>query len=151
MGRKLQTIYEYFSDYTEQQIDDMIYGLSIDEKLIIRSRFGNDLHNPSPQKNWSKENSEKYYGTIVPKMKRLLTKDSKNIDSVDLPKQVEQDNRLVQQKSEIEVVDYSAQLLQLLKVGKNNREICESLNISSSQLYDELLKLKNRGIRHSRK
>ena len=132
MGRKLQTIYEYFSDYTEQQIDDMIYGLSIDEKLIIRSRFGNDLHNPSPQKNWSKENSEKYYGTIV-------------------PKQVEQDNRLVQQKSEIEVVDYSAQLLQLLKVGKNNREICESLNISSSQLYDELLKLKNRGIRHSRK
>ena len=122
MGRKLQTIYEYFSDYTEQQIDDMIYGLSIDEKLIIRSRFGNDLHNPSPQKNWSKENSEKYYGTIVPKMKRLLSKDSKNIDSVDLPKQVEQDNRLVQQKSEIEVVDYSAQLLQLLKVGKNNRE-----------------------------
>ena len=151
MGRKLQTVYEYFSDYTEKQIDDMIYGLSIDEKLIIRSRFGNDLHNPSPQKNWSKENSEKYYGTIVPKMKRLLTKDSKNIDSVDLPKQVEQDNRLVQQKSEIEVVDYSAQLLQLLKVGKNNREICESLNISSSQLYDELLKLKNRGIRHSRK
>ena len=141
MGRKLQTIYEYFSDYTEQQIDDMIYGLSIDEKLIIRSRFGNDLHNPSPQKNWSKENSEKYYGTIVPKMKRLLSKDSKNIDSVDLPKQVEQDNRLVQQKSEIEVVDYSAQLLQLLKVGKNNREICENLNISSSQLYDELLKL----------
>ena len=139
MGRKLQTIYEYFSDYTEKQIDDMIYGLSIDEKLIIRSRFGNDLHNPSPQKNWSKENSEKYYGTIVPKMKRLLSKDSKNIDSVDLPKQVEQDNRLVQQKSEIEVVDYSAQLLQLLKVGKNNREICESLNISSSQLYDELL------------
>ena len=59
MGRKLQTIYEYFSDYTEKQIDDMIYGLSIDEKLIIRSRFGNDLHNPSPQKNWSKENSEK--------------------------------------------------------------------------------------------
>lgn len=98
MGRKLQTVYEYFSDYTEKQIEDVIYELSIDEILIIRSRFGNDLHNPSPQKNWSKENSEKYYGTIVPKMKRLLSKDSENTDSIDLPKSVEQDNRLVQQK-----------------------------------------------------
>ena len=151
MGRKLQTIYEYFSDYTEKKIEDVIYGLSIDEKLIIMSRFGNDLHNPSPQKNWSKENSEKYYGSIVPKMKRLLSKDSENTDSVALPKQVEQDSMLVQQQPEIEVVDFSAKLLQLLRAGKNNREICEVLNISSDQLYDELLKLKNRGIRHSRK
>lgn len=151
MGRKLQTIYEYFSDYTEKKIEDVIYGLSIDEKLIIMSRFGNDLHNPSPQKNWSKENSEKYYGSIVPKMKRLLSKDSENTDSVALPKQVEQDSMLVQQQPEIEVVDFSAKLLQLLSAGKNNREICEVLNISSDQLYDELLKLKNRGIRHSRK
>ncbi len=151
MGRKLQTIYEYFSDYTEKKIEDVIYGLSIDEKLIIMSRFGNDLHNPSPQKNWSKENSEKYYGSIVPKMKRLLSKDSENTYSVALPKQVEQDSMLVQQQPEIEVVDFSAKLLQLLRAGKNNREICEVLNISSDQLYDELLKLKNRGIRHSRK
>ena len=151
MGRKLQTIYEYFSDYTEKKIEDVIYGLSIDEKLIIMSRFGNDLHNPSPQKNWSKENREKYYGSIVPKMKRLLSKDSENTDSVALPKQVEQDSMLVQQQPEIEVVDFSAKLLQLLRAGKNNREICEVLNISSDQLYDELLKLKNRGIRHSRK
>lgn len=124
MGRKLQTIYEYFSDYTEKKIEDVIYGLSIDEKLIIMSRFGNDLHNPSPQKNWSKENSEKYYGFIVPKMKRLLSKDSENTYSVALPKQVEQDSMLVQQQPEIEVVDFSAKLLQLLRAGKNNREIC---------------------------
>ena len=40
MGRKLQTIYEYFSDYTEKKIEDVIYGLSIDEKLIIMSDLG---------------------------------------------------------------------------------------------------------------
>ncbi len=52
-----------------------------------------------------------------------------------MSKQVEQDSMLVQQQPEIEVVDFSAKLLQLLRAGKNNREICEVLNISSDQLY----------------
>lgn len=38
MGRKLQTIYEYFSDYTEEQINSVVYGLSVDEILVIKSR-----------------------------------------------------------------------------------------------------------------
>ena len=44
MGRKLQTIYEYFCDYSEKEIDEMIYSLSLEEKLVIRDRYGNDLH-----------------------------------------------------------------------------------------------------------
>ena len=44
MGRKLQTIYEYFSDYSEKQIDDMMCKLSIYDKSLIISRFGKDLH-----------------------------------------------------------------------------------------------------------
>ena len=50
---------------------------------------------------------------------------------------------------EMEETDVS-QLLQLLKT-KNNREICEFLNISPNQLYDELLKLKNKGTQYIRK
>ena len=49
MGRNLQIIYEYFSDYTEEQVNNVIYGLSVDEILVIKSRYGNDLHNPSSQ------------------------------------------------------------------------------------------------------
>lgn len=49
MGRKLQTIYEYLSDYTEKEIDDAIFNLSMDDKLIIRERYGEDLHNPLPR------------------------------------------------------------------------------------------------------
>ena len=36
-------------------------GLSVDEILVIKSRLGNDLHNPSSQSDWGKENSNKYY------------------------------------------------------------------------------------------
>ena len=130
MGRNLQTIYEYFSDYTEEQVNNVIYGLSVDEILVIKSRYGNDLHNPSSQSDWEKENSNKYYGSIIPKMKRRLAK-------------------LLEQEKDVD--DYQTQLLQLIKEGKNNREICEIFNISFNQLYDELLKLKTKGIKYSRK
>ena len=130
MGRNLQTIYEYFSDYTEEQVNNVIYGLSVDEILVIKSRYGNDLHNPSSQSDWEKENSNKYYGSIIPKMKRRLAK-------------------LLEQEKDVD--DYQAHLLQLIKEGKNNREICEIFNISFNQLYDELLKLKTKGVKYSRK
>lgn len=130
MGRNLQTIYEYFSDYTEEQVNNVIYGLSVDEILVIKSRFGNDLHNPSSQSDWGKENSNKYYGSIIPKMKRRLAK-------------------LLEQEKDID--DHQAHLLQLVREGKSNREICEILNMSSNQLYDELLKLKTKGVKYSRK
>lgn len=130
MVRNLQTIYEYFSDYTEEQVNNVIYGLSVDEILVIKSRYGNDLHNPSSQSDWENENSNKYYGSIIPKMKRRLAK-------------------LLEQEKDVD--DYQTQLLQLIKEGKNNREICEILNMSSNQLYDELLKLKTKGIIYSRK
>ena len=130
MERNLQTIYEYFSDYTEEQVNNVIYGLSVDEILVIKSRFGNDLHNPSSQSDWGKENSNKYYGSIIPKMKRRLAK-------------------LLEQEKAVD--DYQAYLLQLIKEGKNNREICEIFNISFNQLYDELLKLKTKGVKYSRK
>lgn len=130
MGRNLQTIYEYFSDYTEEQVNSVIYGLSVDEILVIKSRYGNDLHNPSSQSDWGKENSNKHYGSIIPKMKRRLAK-------------------LLEQEKEVD--DHQAQLLQLVREGKSNREICEILNKSFNQLYDELLKLKTKGIIYSRK
>lgn len=130
MGRNLQTIYEYFSDYTEEQVNNVIYGLSVDEILVIKSRYGNDLHNPLSQSDWEKENSNKYYGSIIPKMKRRLAK-------------------LLEQEKDVD--DYQAHLLQLIKEGKNNREICEIFNISFNQLYDELLKLKTKGVKYSRK
>ena len=144
MGRKLQTIYEYFSDYTEQEIDDLIFDLPAENKLIIRSRFGNDLHNPIVQKDWNREKAEKYYGSVLPKIKKKLL--NKTSDSIS----VEQNLETIGATIEEEKIDYSAQLLQLLKTSKTNKEICDTLKISTNQLYNELLKLKNMGMRYTR-
>ena len=115
MKRKLQTIYEYFSDYSEEQINDMLSYLSLEEKLIIQSRFGNNLHNPIPQDDWGEKNSKKYYGSIVPKMKRLLLKNSVAINTNEKNKQ---DGKLLGQLSELRTNDLSSRLLQLVKKQK---------------------------------
>lgn len=69
---KLKTIYEYFKDYTKEQVDEMLTKLTEEEKSLIRVRYGEDLNNPVPTK-LTKKQMDKFYGSLVPKMKRLLS------------------------------------------------------------------------------
>ncbi len=68
---KLQTIYEYFKNYTKEQVNDMLTKLTDEEKALVTIRYGEDLNNPVSAK-LSKEERDKFYGSLVPKMKRLL-------------------------------------------------------------------------------
>lgn len=134
MGRKFNTIYEYFSDYSEEEINSVICNLSLDEILILKYRYGDDLHNPQTSEEWDKEKSNIFYKSIIPKMRRLL---AKNL------------NNAIDEKNEKKLTTNT--LLQMIKMGKNNNEICEELNLSTKQLHEELLKIKNMGVITSRK
>lgn len=68
---KLQTIYQYFKDYTKEQVDIMLLKLSEEERNLITLRYGEDLSNPVSAK-LTKEQTYKFYGLLIPKMKRLL-------------------------------------------------------------------------------
>ncbi len=68
---KLQTIYQYFKDYTREQVDEMLSKLTEEERTLMTLRYGEDLDNPVSGK-LSKEQTDKFYGTLIPKMKRLL-------------------------------------------------------------------------------
>lgn len=68
---KLQTIYQYFKDYTKEQVDAMLSKLTEEERNLITLRYGEDLENPVSVK-LSKEHTDKFYGSLVPKMRRLL-------------------------------------------------------------------------------
>lgn len=76
MARELQTIYQYFKDYTKEQVDAMIEKLSEEEKELIVIRYGEDLNNPVSGK-LNKEQYTKFYGSLIPKMKRLLANPNK--------------------------------------------------------------------------
>lgn len=68
---KLQTIYQYFKDYTKEQVDEMLLKLTNEDRALITLRYGEDLDNPVSGE-LTKEQTNKFYGTLVPKMKRLL-------------------------------------------------------------------------------
>lgn len=68
---KLQTIYEYFKNYTREQINEMLTKLTEEERALVTTRYGENLDNPASAK-LTKEQTDKFYGTLVPKMKRLL-------------------------------------------------------------------------------
>ncbi|MBR4230930.1 MAG: sigma-70 family RNA polymerase sigma factor [Bacilli bacterium] len=71
MPRKLQTLYQYFNDFTKEQVDTMLSQLSEEDSALVTLRYGEDLNNPIPGK-LTKEESTRFYGSLIPKMKRLL-------------------------------------------------------------------------------
>ena len=72
-GKKLQTIYEYLKEYTRKEIDVMLSKLTEEDMTLVKLRYGEDLDNPVTSSTWSKEESTKFYGNLIPKMKRLLS------------------------------------------------------------------------------
>jgi len=80
MGRKLQTIYEYFGSYKKEQVDAMLEKLTEEERTLITLRYGDDFNNPIAG-NLSKKEKNKFYGSIIPKMKKLLSNPNKEIKS----------------------------------------------------------------------
>ena len=73
---KLPSIYQLFGGYSKEQIDLMLTKLTEEERKLITLRYGDDLEKPKATK-LSKEESRKYYGVLVPKMKRLLSNPDK--------------------------------------------------------------------------
>lgn len=72
-GKKLQTIYEYLKGYTREDIDVMLGKLTEEEMSLVKLRYGEDLDNPVASSTWGKEETNKFYGSLIPKMKRLLS------------------------------------------------------------------------------
>ncbi len=77
---RLPSIYEYFKDYTKEEIDDAISKLTDKEKELIHLRYGEDLDNPTTSPNWTKEAHMEFYKHLIPKMRVLL------IDPIRKPK-----------------------------------------------------------------
>jgi len=72
MARELQSIYEYFNQFTKDEINIMLTKLTEEEKALVNLRYGDDLEHPKTSEKWNKENYTKFYGVLLPKMKKLL-------------------------------------------------------------------------------
>lgn len=68
----LRTIYSYFKDYQEIEVNNAISILPEEYKNIIYLKFGKDLNHHNRQLSMSKE--RKFYNEILPKLVEILTR-----------------------------------------------------------------------------
>ena len=74
MAKKLQSIYEYFGEYgyKKENIDLVLSMLNEEEKELIKLRYGEDLENPKTSPEWTKVHNQKFYSSLLPRIKKIL-------------------------------------------------------------------------------
>lgn len=140
MARKIKSLYEHFLDYSEDSINQVLYSLSDEERLLLLDRYGYDLKNPKITDHWNSLKSKQFYDCLLPKIKRMLIKNA----------ELEKQKEISKKSSSRFLTNQALELLKLLEEKKSNQELCKILGISSKQLYERLLNLKNKGISYSK-
>lgn len=72
MPRMMKSIYEYFSKYSKEEINEVISNLSDKEKELLHDRYGDDLEHPCKTDNFDKNKAAKLYGSLIPRIKTKL-------------------------------------------------------------------------------
>lgn len=69
--QRKQTIYELFSEYTKEDVDNMLSRLTEEEMRLVYLRFGKDLDNPVLALEWSAKDRNAFY-RLFRTMKKML-------------------------------------------------------------------------------
>lgn len=81
MPRRIQPIYTCFKNFPKEMVDEVIKSLNEEEQRILRDRYGNDLNNPNPPEDYTKEEKDYFYASLIPKIRRHLKRKFKTQNS----------------------------------------------------------------------
>ena len=108
----VKTIYEYFKNYSKEEVDKVLSTLSEESLELIRIRYGDDLTVPVNNK-LTEEQRKKFYGSVMAQIKRLLENpdikrrkvqkneiEEKKIESTSIAENVQTKNNLVETNEE---------------------------------------------------
>ncbi len=71
-GSLLKSIYEYFDDFSRGEVDSVLDNLNEFEKRLVFLRYGEDLDNPVSTDSFGEEETKKFYGSLIPRMRKKL-------------------------------------------------------------------------------
>ena len=125
-----ETIYNLFSDYSREEINETINRLNETDRQKIKLRYGEDLDNPIKDANYTKEDGEYFVKTLLPKFNKMLNdKDYKEVSNISVKVKIP----LI--KKNIEKVEVHTQN----KVGKGLNEMFSDINIEDLKILVSIL------------
>lgn len=71
-GSLLKSIYEYFDDFSRGEVNRVLDNLNEFEKRLVFLRYGEDLDNPVSTDSFGEEETKKFYGSLIPRMRKKL-------------------------------------------------------------------------------
>lgn len=117
--RRLLSIYEIFSGYTEEQINYVLNSLNEEEKRLIHLKYGLDLHKPETSMFMTREEKKKIQYTLLVTISKKLEEISRKnrINNIG-NKQISKSN--VQEIQELISLVHSEKYVDLLKKYRIN-------------------------------
>ena len=132
---KLKTIYEYFDNYSKEDIDNMLTKLTSKDKELVTLRFGTDLAKPMTNLNWTQKEQKRFY-FFVRTMKKMLN--DPNLPRKTRPSKTtnDLDNNTISKINEEQIIVDKEEINQFLPEKTDN-----SLNIMTIEDYKQILSL----------
>jgi len=68
----MPSLYDYFKNYTEEEVNLGLYHLSAGEIRLIHLKFGESLNNPVPEAYFDEDLNFQFNNELYPKLKRII-------------------------------------------------------------------------------
>ncbi|MBQ8472170.1 MAG: hypothetical protein IJ501_01560 [Bacilli bacterium] len=73
-SNKIKTIYDYFNDYSKEEVDEAIKLLTSKAKKVLEVKYGSDLKNPITEDQLTEKETKYFYGDLLPTIRKKLKK-----------------------------------------------------------------------------
>lgn len=87
-GKRLNNIYEYFSEYSKEQINEVIVNLKPEELDLLKIRYGSNLEVPTINSEWNATYHTKFYKILIPKMRKMLANSNRSLPNIHGPQTI---------------------------------------------------------------
>lgn len=145
-GRTINSVYDQFSNYSKERVDEMLAKLTEEEREIVEFRYAGGFRKSAPINEEVKKRRTKFYNSVFPKMKMLLNNSNQEV----ILKEIEVDevrkiNSIYEQFSDYTQVQVDEMLSRLTDEERKIVELRYNDGFSKEALEDELVKkMKNK-------
>lgn len=81
-NKRFRTIYEYFEEFSHEEVDEAISYLNPRDERILFLRFGGDFNNPVVSEEWNSFVRSSFYKHVIPKIREILLAIKEKDDSI---------------------------------------------------------------------